>query len=116
MVKNHRALSDRQRKAVDLYMECGSKVVASEMAGYNRTYAQGLFRQPAVREYLEQRRKQMPAAPAEIMNFLVGVMRGTIPMSELRTKAAIELGCRAGLWKNPKHAMEIVLKEATPNE
>lgn len=113
---NHRPLSDRQRKAVDLYLEVGSKAEAARLANYNPTYAQGLFRQPAVREYLAKRRAQMPAAPAEIMNFLVGVMRGTIPASELRKKAAIELGIRAGLWNNPKDAMKKVLEEVTPNE
>lgn len=112
----HRALSDRQRKAVDLYMEMGSKTAACVAAGYNHSYSQGLFRQPAVKEYLEKRRAQMPAAPAEIMNFLTGVMRGTIPPSELRKKAAIEMGIRAGLWKNSNEAMKKVLQEVTPNE
>lgn len=109
-------LTDRQRNAVDIYLEVGKKTEAARLAGYAPAYAQTLFRQPSVRQYLEKRRAQMPAAPAEIMNFLVGVMRGTIPPSELRKKAAIELGMRAGLWKNPKEAMEKVLKEVTPDE
>lgn len=77
---NHK-LTERQRKFVDLYLELGNASEAAQRAGYCRTYAPHAMRQVAVQAYLQQRRSQMPAQPAEIVNFLTGVMRGTIHIS-----------------------------------
>lgn len=71
------------------------------------------MRQPAVREYLEERRKQMPVQPTEVINFLAGVLRGHIKTSQLRTKAALQIGIRAGLWKNEQEMQELIKEAAT---
>lgn len=109
-------LTERQRKFVDLYLELGNASEAAERAGYKRSYAQGAMRQSAVQACLKQRRSQMPAQPAEIVNFLTGVMRGTIQASQIRTEAAVQLGIRAGLWKGQKQALEMIEKGDLTNE
>lgn len=112
---NHK-LTERQRKFVDLYLELGNASEAAQRAGYKRSYAPGAMRQSAVQAYLKQRRSQMPAQPAEIVNFLTGVMRGTIQASQIRTEAAIQLGIRAGLWNTQKQALEMIEKGDLTNE
>ncbi len=104
---NHK-LTERQRRFVDLYLELGNASEAAQRAGYKRTYAAGAMRQSAVQAYLKQRRSQMPAQSAEIVNFLTAVMRGTIQASQIRTEAAIQLGIRAGLWNTQKQALEML--------
>lgn len=108
-------LTDRQRKFVELYIELGNATKAAEQAGFMPSYAAGLKRQPAVQAYLAERRNQMPASPGEVVNFLVGVMRGNITTSKLRSDAAYQIGKRAGLWKSPEE-MENKIKEAASHE
>ena len=112
---NHK-LTERQRRFVDLYLELGNASEAAQRAGYKRTYAAGAMRQSAVQAYLKQRRSQMPAQSAEIVNFLTSVMRGTIQASQIRTEAAIQLGIRAGLWNTKKQALEMIEKGDLTNE
>lgn len=112
---NHK-LTERQRRFVDLYLELGNASEAAQRAGYKRSYAPGAMRQSAVQAYLKERRSQMPAQSAEIVNFLTGVMRGTIQASQIRTEAAIQLGIRAGLWKTQKQALEMIEKGDLTNE
>lgn len=112
-------LTDRQRKFVDLYIELGNATEAAKGAGYCGAYAQGVKRQPSVQALLAERRKQMPVAPQEVLNFLTGIMRGNIKADQLRGKAAAQLGIRAGLWKSEYEMKKIVkelLKEETNNE
>lgn len=109
------ALTDRQRKFAEAYIELGNAVAAAAKAGFCARYAQHAKRQPAVQAYLEELRKQVPASHTEVLNFLVGVMRGNIKASDLRTEAAYQVGKRAGLWKSQKQCEEMI-KEAASNE
>ena len=113
-VKKH-SLTDRQRKFAEAYFELGNAVKAAEKAGFKPQYAQAAKSQPAVQEYLNELRAKAPAPHTEVLNFLVGVMRGNIKTSQLRTDAAYQVGVRAGLWKN--HVQyEKIIKEASENE
>lgn len=107
-------LTERQRKFVDAYLELGNATKAATAAGFAPLYAAALKRNPAVMEYMEERRKQMPVHN-EVMNFLIGVMRGQIKTSHLRTDAAVQIGIRAGLWKD-KLQYEKKIKEAMKYE
>ena len=91
-------LPDRQRKFAEAYIELGNASAAAEKAGFRVAYAPAVMRQPAVKEYLAELRKSIPASHTEIMNFLTGIMRGNIKTSTLRSEAAYQLGKRAGLW------------------
>lgn len=113
-VKKH-ALTDRQRKFAEAYIELGNATAAATKAGFQPAYAQAAIRQPAVQAYLDELRKQIPAQYTEVLNFLVGVMRGNIKASDLRTDAAYQVGKRAGLWKTPAQ-YEAKIKEAASNE
>lgn len=113
-VKKH-ALTERQRRFAEAYIELGSATAAAVKAGLQPTYAQMAMRQPAVQAYLEELRKQIPAQHTEITNFLTGIMRGNIKTSTLRTEAAYLLGKRAGLWKT-RQKYEEVIKEAAKHE
>lgn len=108
-------LTDRQRRFVDLYLELGNAAEAAEQAGFKRSYSQGAKRQPGVMAALAERRSQMPVQSSEVINFLVGIMRGNIKASQLRSDAAVQVGIRAGLWKNAHEAREKI-KEAAANE
>lgn len=108
-------LTDRQRKFVEAYLELGNASKSAEKAGFRVAYAPSLMRQPAVKEYMAELRKNMPAAHTEVVNFLTGVMRGTIKSSDLRTEAAYQMGRRAGLWKSHVD-YEKKIKEAASNE
>ena len=108
-------LTDRQRKFAEAYIELGNAVAAAAKAGFQPAYAEAAKRQPAVQAYLEELRKQIPAQHTEVLNFLVGVMRGNIKASDLRTEAAYQVGKRAGLWKSQKQCEEMI-KEAASNE
>lgn len=114
MAKKH-ALTTRQRKFAEAYIELGNATAAAAKAGFQPGYAQAAIRQPAVQAYLEELRKQIPAQYTEVLNFLVGVMRGNIKASDLRTDAAYQVGKRAGLWKSQKQCEEMI-KEAASNE
>lgn len=108
-------LTERQRRFAEAYLEHGNYAKAAEEAGYSPAYAQFAARQPAVKAFLEERRKQLPVQTTEVINFLVGVMRGTITVSRLRVDAAYQVGRRAGLWKNHIE-YEAKIKEAMTNE
>ena len=108
-------LTDRQRRFADAYLEYGNATKAAYQAGFCPSYAQGAMRQPAVKAYLEERRRQMPVKSSEVINFLVGVMRGNIKASQLRTDAAVQVGIRAGLWNNAEQAQKVI-EEAAQHE
>ncbi len=105
----------RQRKFVEAYVELGNACKAAEKAGFRVAYASSAMRQPAVQEYLAELRKSLPVAHMEVVNFLVGIMRGNIKTSDLRTEAAYQVGKRAGLWKN-RSQCEHIIKEASNHE
>ena len=114
MAKTHH-LTERQRRFAEAYIELGNAIQAAEKAGFQPAYANHVKRQPAVAEYIDELRSKIPAGHTEVMNFLVGVMRGNIKADQLRTDAAYQVGKRAGLWKNhPQY--EKKLKEAMTNE
>ena len=108
-------LTDRQRRFCEYFIELGNACDAAEKAGFQRSYAEGAKRQPAVQEYLAELRSKLPASHTEITNFLVGVMRGNIKASDLRTEAAYQMGRRAGLWKGVTE-YEKMIEEAAANE
>ena len=108
-------LTQRQRKFCEHYIACGHQEEAALAAGFTKKYAASAYRQPAVQAYLAELRKSMPAAHTEVINFLTGVMRGTIKTSDLRTEAAYQMGKRAGLWKNHIE-YETRIKEAAKHE
>lgn len=108
-------LTDRQRRFVDAYLECGNASAAAREVGMSVAYSSKLKTMPAVAEYLEQRRAQMPAQSTEVLNFLASVMRGYIKPSQLRTEAAYQMGLRAGLWKTRPEAKRKI-KEAASHE
>lgn len=113
-VKKH-TLTERQRKFAKAYIELGNATAAADKAGFCARYAQHAKRQPAVQAYLEELRKQIPAQHTEVLNFLVGVMRGNVKASDLRTDAAYQIGKRAGLW-NSQAQYEAKIKEAASHE
>lgn len=113
-VKKH-ALTYRQRKFAEAYIELGNATAAATKAGFTPAYAQTAIRQPSVQAYLEELRKQIPAQHMEIVNFLTGIMRGNIKTSALRTEAAYQMGKRAGLWKT-RQKYEEIIKEAASHE
>ena len=108
-------LTERQRRFCHYVIELGNASEAAERAGFKRTYAQGAKRQPAVKAYLEECRKRMPAQSTEVINFLTGVMRGNIKASQMRSDAAVQIGIRAGLWKSEAEANKKI-KEAMKHE
>lgn len=48
-------LTYRQKKMVDEYLICGNKSKAAEIAGFKKSYAQGAFKQEAVKKYLAEK-------------------------------------------------------------
>lgn len=105
-------LTERQRRFADAFLELGNATKAAQQAGFNISYAQGAMRQPAVQAYLEERRKQMPVQSSEVINFLTGVMRGNLKASRMRVEAAVQVGIRAGLWKDAKEAKKVIEEAA----
>lgn len=114
MARTHH-LTERQRRFAEAYVELGNALKAAEKAGFQPAYANNVKRQPAVVEYMNELRSKIPVGHTEVINFLVGVMRGNIKADQLRTEAAYQVGKRAGLWKD--HVQyEKKLKEAMTNE
>lgn len=111
--KHH--LTERQRKFAEAYVEYGNALKAAEKAGFKPAYAGHVKRQPAVQAYMDELRSKIPVGHTEVINFLIGVMRGNIKASQLRTDAAYQVGKRAGLWKDHTQ-YEKVIKEASENE
>lgn len=106
-MKHH--LTDRQRTFCEVYLETGCKYAAASTAGFAASYAPFALRQPAVQEYIEQRRAEMFVDNAgEVVDFLQKLMNGEIKASKLRKAAAIELGKRAGLWKDENEALKLI--------
>lgn len=111
-MNNTSKLTLRQQKFVDAYLECGNATAAAVEAGFQPAYAQGVLRYPSVKAYLAERRAVMIPS-TEVVDFLKAVMRGDLTADKLRTNAAIQLGRRAGLWKNEitaKHYIEEAMK------
>lgn len=101
-------LTARQRRFADLYLQLGNAAEAAEQAGFSRAYAQAAKRQPAVREYMQQRiaglQEKDIASADEVLQFLTDVMRGHYEgvrpekNSSPRMKAAELLGRRLGIF------------------
>lgn len=108
-------LTERQRRFAEHYIELGNMTRAAEAAGFQASYAHSALAQPAVQEYLEELRKNLPVNRREITNFLTNVMRGNVKADKLRTEAAYQMGRRAGLWRSHKQ-YEKMIKEAAFNE
>lgn len=108
-------LTDRQRRFADAYLEYGNASAAARITGMSVAYSSKLKATPAVKEYLERCRAQMPVQSAEVLNFLAAVMRGYIKPSQLQTEAAYQTGLRAGLWKSRPEANRKI-KEAASHE
>lgn len=113
-------LTERQRRFADNYLALGNASEAAERAGYARSYAQGVKRQPAVKAYMERRLERMQeqnvATADEVLAFLTAVMRGEYDEekpernSSPRMKAAELLGKRLGVFTD----VNSVLKQELP--
>lgn len=113
-------LTPRQQRFADLYLQLGNAAEAAEQAGFKRSYAQGAKRQPAVRAYMDARRREMQArdiaSADEVLGFLTAVMRGEYDgekperNSSPRMKAAELLGRRLGIFNE----VNSVLKQEMP--
>lgn len=72
-------MTEKQKRYVDYYIETGDSIAAAIRAGYSRSYAHHIQRQPGVKAYLEQRRAEADKtriAPAdEIAEFLTNMIR-----------------------------------------
>lgn len=110
------ALTAKQEKFVNLFLELGSAEEAAERSGYRRGYAYGLMRRPAVKAYLDRRREEVRAKGVagadEVLRFLTAVMRGEIDGEKAtsatpRMKAAELLGKRLGVFSETADAPAI---------
>lgn len=72
-------MTEKQKRYVDYFIETGDSVAAAIRAGYSRSYAHHIQRQPGVKAYLAQRRAEADKtriAPAdEIAEFLTTMIR-----------------------------------------
>jgi phage terminase small subunit len=72
-------MTEKQKRYVDYFIETGDSVAAAIRAGYARSYAHHIQRQPGVKAYLAQRRAgadKTRIAPAdEIAEFLTTMIR-----------------------------------------
>lgn len=113
-------LTERQRRFSELYLELGNAAEAAEQAGFKRSYAQAVKRQPSVKAYMKDRlnelRERDVASADEVLEYLTSVMRGEIDgekpekNSSPRMKAAELLGKRLGIFND----VNSVLKPETP--
>lgn len=105
-------LNLRQRRFVEEYLRCGKACEAAERAGYLRSYAQGVMRQPAVKKLLEDRRKEIidqAKITNDMIQRLIECVEQRTTIEELRKSkdasaiAAAEVLCRVlGLRKERK--------------
>lgn len=132
-------LTERQKRAADFFVECGSKSKALKKAGYNKS-SFSVFEKPEVKEYVKKRLKSLEseriASAKEVMEYLTSVMRGeekeevivmeseggatnarnvekSIPVKD-RIRAAELLGKRFGIYSDKSKAGEnisIIIKD-----
>lgn len=73
-------INERQKRAVDYFIELGNKTQALVKAGYKSKNTASVFNQPAVKQYLNERLTQLDderiATAGEVMKYLTSVMRG----------------------------------------
>lgn len=77
-------LTEKQKRFADYYIETGNATEAAIKAGYSkktaRVIGQENLTKPAIKEYIEQRLKQMEderiADAKEVLQYLTSVMRG----------------------------------------
>lgn len=76
-------ISERQKRAVDYFIESGCKGEALRRAGYSESICKNperVFKKDGVREYLEDRIKRFDskriADATEVMEYLTKIMRG----------------------------------------
>lgn len=77
-------INEKQKKAVDYFIELGNKTQALLKAGYSINYAKGnaikLFENESVKEYLNEQlakiSSERTADAKEVMEYLTAVMRG----------------------------------------
>ena len=95
-------MTEKQKRAADLYLELGDWKRAMEQAGYRRGDHRGFQQKPDVRQYLERRAREKPAGEEEVLRFLSGVMRGEDPDAGVkeRMRAAELLGRKLGAFGN----------------
>ena len=104
------ALTERQKRFVDYYLETGNASRAAVMAGYSKNYAPAVKKQPAVEMHLRERLGQLDservAGIEEVLEYLTKVLRGEAGEdggrgekgASARMKAAELLGKRLGLF------------------
>lgn len=72
-------LSERQKRLVDYFLECGNKTEALRRAGY-ACKSLSAFDNPCVKNYLDKRIKEFDnkriADATEVMEYLTKIMRG----------------------------------------
>lgn len=108
MEMGERKLTERQRRFADHYLRLGNASQAAEEAGFKRSYAQAVKRQPAVKAYINERLEEMRmkdvASADEVLSYLTAVMRGEADAiqpeknASPRMKAAELLGKRLGIF------------------
>ena len=114
-----RALTERQKRFADYYLETGNASRAAERAGYCVKYSVRLRRQPAVKEYLKGRLEaldnQSVASADEVLEYLTGVMRDGEGAAAM--KAAELLGKRMGLFSEREESLPApVIVDDIPEE
>lgn len=77
-------INEKQKRAIDYFIQSGNKTQALIKAGYSKNYAKGnaikLFENESVKEYLNSRLEEIhsknTADAREVMEYLTAVMRG----------------------------------------
>ncbi|MBQ6833557.1 MAG: terminase small subunit [Lachnospiraceae bacterium] len=80
------ALTEKQKRFADYYLETGNGAEAARRAGYKEKNADNMasenLRKPAIMKYIEERRRQMDekriATVDEVLLFFSQVMRGEV--------------------------------------
>ena len=93
-------INEKQKRAVDYFIELGNKTQALLKAGYSMNYAKGnatkLFENESVKEYLNEQLQKISsertADAKEVMEYLTSVMRG-----ESQAEIVVVEGCGDGV-------------------
>lgn len=93
-------INEKQKRAVDYFIELGNKTQALLKAGYSMNYAKGnatkLFENESVKEYLNEQLEKISsertADAREVMEYLTSVMRG-----ESQAEIVVVEGCGDGV-------------------
>ena len=93
-------INEKQKRAVDYFIELGNKTQALLKAGYSMNYAKGnatkLFENESVKKYLNEQLEKISsertADAKEVMEYLTSVMRG-----ESQAEIVVVEGCGDGV-------------------